>query len=109
MCQAYNCLPTDLWHLDPATPRGYYLNRAVFYFGRKVDSDMNLAENNSRRNRKPGPGTDRLANAARLGVLGKAIGIEIKRHRDPGGATINNPFPKDSGDKDETVVISRGF
>lgn len=73
---------------------------------------MQAAENRSRKNRKPGPGTDKLANGARLGALEKNLGVPIKRHRDPGASEINsNPFAreKDEGKKDETVVVERGF
>lgn len=115
MCQAYNCLPTDLWVFDPTTPKGFYFNRGVFFFGRKVDNEMQEAENNSRKNKKPGIGTDRLANAARLGALERNLGIAIKRHRDPGHISNTNPFqqhgaePKPGNDKDEIIVIAKGF
>lgn len=114
MCQAYNCLPTDLWVFDPTTPKGFYFNRGVFHFGRMVDNEMQQAENNSRKNRKPGASTDALANAARLGVLEKKLGIAIKRHRDPGTVTNRNPFQqhgaeKPGSDKDETIIIAKGF
>lgn len=113
MSQAFHCLPTDLWIFDPATPKGYYFNRGVFFFGRKIESDMQAAEARARKNRKPGPGIDRLANAARLGALEKNLGIAVKRHRDPGVSDINNPFQKEGEEpvkqKDETVVVESGF
>lgn len=99
---------------DQTTPKGFYFNRGVFFFGRKVDNEMQEAESNSRKNRKPGIGTDRLANAARLGALERNLGIAIKRHRDPGTITNRNPFQQHGAetpgsDKDETIVIARGF
>ncbi|UOW93358.1 tail assembly chaperone [Mycobacterium phage Labelle] len=113
MCKQYSCLPTDLWPMyHPETPKGFYLNRGVFYFGRKIENEMQQAENQSRKNRKPGPGTDRLANAARLRVLEKYLGVPVKRHRDPGNVTNTNPFTQGRGSeqkKDESVVVMRGF
>lgn len=114
MSQAYSCLPTDLWIFDPTTPKGYYFNKGVFYFGRKVENEMAEAEANSRKNRKAGPGTDRLANSARLGVLERNLGIAIKRHRDPGNVTNKSPFQQHGADspgkdKDETIVVAKGF
>ena len=97
---------------DPASPKGFYLNRGVFYFGRKVEGDMAAAENNSRKNRKAGVGTDKLANAARLRALEVNLGTKIKRHKDPGNVSNTNPFSqgKDSKDqKDESVIVMRGF
>jgi len=75
---------------------------------------MQAAEQRARKNRKPGPGIDRLANAAKLGALEKNLGIHIKRHRDPGVSDINtNPFSKEGEEKvqskDETVVVESGF
>lgn len=73
---------------------------------------MAQAEAQSRKNKKAGAGTDRLANAARLKALEKNLGIPIKRHKDPGTVTNMNPFVqgKDSkDDKDETITIMRGF
>lgn len=114
MSQSYHCLPTDLWHFDPTTPKGFYFNRAVFYFGRKVENEMQVAENNSRKNKKPGPGTERLVNAARLGALERNLGVAVKRHRDPGNVSNSNPFQQHGAespgkDKDETIVIAKGF
>lgn len=83
MSKTYQCLPTDLWIFDPATPRGFYFNRAILYFGSLVESEMAEADANSRKNRKPGAGTDALANAARLAVLERRTGVKIKRHREP--------------------------
>lgn len=44
---------------------------------------MDEAEARSRKGRKPGAGTDALANGARLGALERNIGVKIKRHREP--------------------------
>lgn len=71
---------------------------------------MAAAEANARKNRKAGPGTDRLANAARLGVLEKHLGIEVKRYRDPGdvgGAPERAETRDGKQDKDETIVVGR--
>lgn len=89
MCQAYNCLPTDLWHFDPRTPKGFYFNRGVFYFGRKVSGEMQKAEARSRKNRK-GATAERLGNAAGLAVLERYLGVPVKRHRDPGSLEIKS-------------------
>lgn len=75
---------------------------------------MSAAEARSRSNRKPGPGVDKLANAARLGALEKEIGVAVKRHRDPGsiGAqpiTFGQDGKKEKNDKDERIVLKRGF
>jgi hypothetical protein len=74
---------------------------------------MQEAEAKSRKNRKPGPGVDRLATAARLGALEKQLGVAVKRHRDPGAVTNTNPFAKEGEgkrvEKDETIVIEKGF
>ena len=83
MSQAYHCPPTSLWQIDPATPKGFYFNRGVFYFGRKVENDMATEEARIRKAHKSSPGTDRLANAARLAILEKNIGVPVKRHRNP--------------------------
>lgn len=72
---------------------------------------MNQAEAQSRRGRS-GVTADRLANSARLGVLSRLLGVEIKRHRDPGtSGNINASGFKDAEkqDQDETVIISEGF
>jgi hypothetical protein len=92
MCQAYNCLPTDLWHFDPTTPKGFYFNRGVFYFGRKVSNEMQKAEARSRKNRK-GATAERLGNAAGLQVLEKYLGVPVKRHRDPGNIPSQSSAP----------------
>lgn len=75
---------------------------------------MNQAENQSRKNRKPGPGVERLVAAARLGALGKEIGVDIKRHRDPGAISGQLNFGQDGQkekrqEKDETIIVKRGF
>ena len=73
---------------------------------------MNAAERVSRKNRKPGEGVDQLARSARLRVLEQNLGINIKRHRDPGNVTNTNPFTqgKDAKeDKDTSTIVMRGF
>jgi len=98
---------------DPASPKGFYLNRGVFYFGRKVEGEMDHAEQASRKNRKPSDSTNNLANAARLRALEKNIGVPIKRHRDPGSVSNNDPFKQFGSStettKDESTVIMSGF
>lgn len=97
----------------PETPKGFYLNRGVFYFGRKIENEMDAAEQQSRKSKKPGPGTDKLARAARLKVLETNLGVPIKRHKDPGNVTNTNPFTqgKESKEqtKDESIIVMRGF
>jgi len=75
---------------------------------------MAAADAQSRKGRKSGAGTDRLANAARLRALEKNIGVPVKRHRDPGSVSNYNPFQqgKDAETnrtKDERVVVMKGF
>ena len=70
---------------------------------------MAAAENQSRKSKKPGPATDRLANAARLSALERNLGVPVKRHRDPGDITANQPGEDKKQDKDETVTIATGF
>ena len=77
---------------------------------------MATAEQNSRKGMKPGAAADRLANAARLGALGRNLGVDIKRHRDPGGVSQpvddnddENPSKRSRYDRDETIVIEKGF
>lgn len=98
---------------DPASPKGFYLNRGVFYFGRKIESEMDEAESVSRKGRKPGPSADRLAYAARLKALERNLGTSIKRHRDPGVVENLNPFKQfgktEDQSKDETTVVMSGF
>jgi hypothetical protein len=98
---------------DPKTPRGFYFNRGIHYFGKKVEGDMAAAEQRSRKGRKPGVAADRLANAARLGVLSKAIGVDIKRHRDPGAVggrqDVGMDGKRESSEKDTSVIVKRGF
>ncbi len=86
----------------------------MFHFCRKIEGDQNIAENNSRKNRKPGRDVDRLVNAARLRILELALGVPMKRHRDPGNVTNINPFQqhgKESPEasKDTSTVVMRGF
>lgn len=108
MSQAFHCLPTSLWQFDPNTPKGYYFNRGVFYFGRKVESEMADAEAQIRKAHKHGAGTDRLANAARLAALEKNLGIEVKRHRDPGDVVLESSLePGQDTTKDETIFLGR--
>jgi hypothetical protein len=110
MCQAYNCLPTDLWHFDPRTPKGFYFNRGVFYFGRKVTNAMQKAEARSRKNRT-GATAERLGNAASLAVLEQYLGAPVKRHRDPGSSDIKSasaPVVDSSiNKKEEPTVLMR--
>lgn len=78
-----------------------------------VDSEMSKADARARKNRTGGT-ADRMANAARLGVLGKYLGEDIKRHQDPGNVGNKNPYrqhgkEEPDGGKDETVVVKRGF
>ena len=99
---------------DPTTPKGFYFNRGVFYFGKKVEKAMQEAEARSRKGRKPGEGVERLVNASRLGALGKMLGVDIKRHRDPGDVSGQIDHGTDGRkqkqqDKDETIVVRRGF
>lgn len=99
---------------DPASPKGFYFNRGVFYFCRKIENDQIIAENNSRKNRKPGADVDRLANAAKLRILELALGIPIKRHRDPGNVSNTNPFQQHGAEvpgeqKDSSTIVMRGF
>lgn len=82
MSQAYHCPPSSFWCFDETTPKGFYFNRGVFLFGRMVDNEMAKAEARARKNRKP-KSAERLATSARLGVLAKYLGTEIKRFRDP--------------------------
>lgn len=114
LCQAYHCLPTDLWHFDPATPKGFYFNRGVYYFATKVEGDMNAAEAQSRANRARDASTDRLVNTARLGVLSKHLGIEIKRYKDPGSASGDMRAGQGFVDSDQNkseqgTIIKSGF
>lgn len=79
---------------------------------------MNAVEAQSRKGRKNDASTERLVNTARLGVLGKHLGINIQRYKDP-GATPGNMRAGSGfvdgeklGDKDKdsqgTIVMS-GF
>lgn len=101
MSQSFNCLPTSLWQFDPATPKGYYFNRGVFYFGKKVENDMAQAEAEIRKSHKNNSGTDRLVTAARIRALEKNIGIELKKHRDPGQV----PLESEPGQHNEDEVV----
>ncbi len=83
------------------TPRGFYLNRGVFYFGRMIENEMGKAEARARKNRT-GSSADALANGARLGVLERYLGVPIKRYRDPG-----NLKSSAGGNKEETIVVKR--
>lgn len=93
---------------DPRTPKGFYLNRGVYYFGRRIEKEMDQADNQARKNRK-GDAANRMANAARLRVLEKHLGVPVKRYRDPGtldGAFRNKIIDSESNkDKDEVVII----
>jgi hypothetical protein len=104
MSQAYHCPPSEFWCFDESTPKGYYFNRGVFLFGRMVDNEMNKAEARARKGRKP-KSAERLANSARLGVLHKYIGGDIKRFRDPAVDKTKIEGDKESkNDKDTSVV-----
>ena len=74
---------------------------------------MDQAEQVSRKNRKPNASTDNLAYAARLRALEKNIGVPVKRHRDPGTITNQNPFSQhgaqEENSKAESTVVMRGF
>lgn len=80
-----------------------------------VEGEMNAAEARSRKGRKAGAGTDRLANAARLGALERYLGVPIKRHRDPGSVGANridfNQDGKKEGkqEKDSSTVVMKNF
>src|SRR4029077_18859350 len=104
MSQAYHCPPSSFWCFDESTPKGYYFNRGVFLFGRLVDGEMSKAEARARKNRKP-KSADRLGNAARLGVLAKYLGTDIKRFRDPAIDKVKVEGDHDQkADKDSSVV-----
>lgn len=98
---------------DPISPKGFYFNRGVFYFGRKVEGDMDAAEAGSRAHRKPGKDVDRLVRAARLRQLEINLGTKIKRHKDPGNVSNVNPFAQAGSEKekhkDVSEVIMSGF
>lgn len=111
MSKAYNCLPSELWpNYDPTTPKGFYFNRGVFYFGRKVDNEMEAARAAARKAHKSGgaDAAERMANGAALRVLEKAIGVPIKRNRSVERPTSRFPGSKvtdqETG-KDETQVV----
>lgn len=75
---------------------------------------MNAVEAQSRKGRKNDASTERLVNTARLGVLGKALGIEIKRYKDPGGAgDIRSGQSITDGDRnkpdEQGQIIMSGF
>lgn len=104
MSQAYHCPPSEFWCFDESTPKGYYFNRGVFLFGRMVDNEMSKAEARARKGRKP-KSAERLTNSARLGVLQKYIGGDIKRFRDPAVDRVKVEGDKESkNDKDTSVV-----
>jgi len=69
-----------------------------------VDNEMSKAEARARKGRKP-KSAERLANSARLGVLQKYIGGDIKRFRDPAVDRVKVEGDKESkNDKDTSVV-----
>lgn len=71
-----------------------------------VENEMQAAENRSKSG-TPGAAGVRLANAARLGVLEKHLGVPIKRYRDPGNVGNARPSaPKEETDKDEVIVVA---
>jgi hypothetical protein len=65
---------------------------------------MSEAEAQIRKAHKKGSGTDRLANAARLGALERNINVKIKRHRNPD--QIASPDQGTKEDKDEVIFLS---
>ena len=106
MSQAFHCPPSEFWCFDATTPKGYYFNRGVFLFGRMVDNEMHKAETRARKGRKP-KSAERLANSARLGVLAKYLGTDIKRFRDPAtdSGKIKNESDADSKTAKDTSVV----
>lgn len=70
---------------------------------------MARAESEIRKAHRSSSGTERLVNAARLAALEKNLGVEIKRHRDPGNVpTIeSSKEPDQISTEDETVFIGR--
>lgn len=67
---------------------------------------MAEAEAQIRKAHKPGSGTDRLVNAGRLAALEKNLGVEVKRHRDPGQVGTIESSPDQNTNEDEVVFIS---
>lgn len=65
------------------------------------------AEAQIRKAHKSGPGTDRLANAARLSALEKNLGVEVKRHRDPGNVGTTESSMKPGQEVDEVVLVAK--
>lgn len=70
---------------------------------------MAQADARARKNRT-GIAADRMANAARLQVLEKHLGVPIKKYRDPGGGTgkskgVQITDSAKNGDKDEVITI----
>jgi hypothetical protein len=104
MSQAFHCPPSEFWCFDETTPKGYYFNRGVFLFGRLVENEMHKAEQQARKNRKP-KSAEKLANAARLGVLSKYLGTNIKRFRDPAIDKIKVEGDVDSKNNKDTSVV----
>lgn len=102
MSQTFHCPPTSLWQFDPATPKGFYFNRGVFYFGKKIENEMAEAESQIRKSHKNSSGTERLINAARLSALERNIGIPVKRHRNPDDISSKEP---DQKNKEEEVIF----
>ena len=105
MCQTFHCPPTSLWQFDPQTPKGFYFNRGVFYFGRKFENEMHEAEEQLRKSHKRGKGTDRLIAAARLSVLERNLGIAVKRHREPDQVANTMVETKENPNQDEVVFL----
>jgi hypothetical protein len=69
-----------------------------------VDNEMNKAEARARKGRKP-KSAERLANSARLGVLQKFLGGDIKRFRDPAVDKVKIEGDAEAkSDKDTSVV-----
>jgi len=71
-----------------------------------VENEMQAVEARSRK-ATPGEAGVRLANAARLGVLEKHLGIPIKRYRDPGSVVEKLPSSEENKNKDEVIVVAK--
>jgi hypothetical protein len=113
MSQAYHCLPSDLWHFDTKTPKGFFFNRGVYYWANKVEGEMDAVEAHSRKNRKNDASTQKLVTTARLGVLSKHLGVEIKRYKDvstPGSVRAGQGFvDNDKSNDGKGQIIMSGF
>lgn len=66
--------------ISPKRPKGFYLDRAVWYFGNKLEADMDKAEKSVK--------LQNMKYSARVGVFNRAMSVEpgfreVKRFRDP--------------------------